>query len=59
MNIIVTTLKMKLGAHGWAETLRRDKPREFAIPVGEVCYIIIIVLKQHDSEVLLCNYHDY
>ena len=36
MNIIVTTLKTKLGAFGWAETLRRDRPREFTLPVGEV-----------------------
>ncbi len=36
MNVIVTSLKMKLGAHGWGEVLRRDKPRDFAIPQQEV-----------------------
>lgn len=36
MNLIVTSLKMRLGAFGWAETLRRDRPREFRIPAGEV-----------------------
>ncbi len=35
MNVIVTSLKMRLGAYGWAETLRRDRPREFTIPSQE------------------------
>lgn len=36
MNIIITALKQKLGAFGWSEVLRRDRPREFKLPVGEV-----------------------
>ena len=35
MSIIVNTLKLKLGAWGWAEVIRRDK-QAFKIPTTEV-----------------------
>lgn len=35
MELIVSVLKQHLGANGWAETIRRDKPA-FALPAPEV-----------------------
>ena len=36
MNVIITELKKMLGAYGWGEVLRRDRPRDFTIPNEEV-----------------------
>eukprot|EP00955_Chlamydomonas_euryale_P101754 365370-Chlamydomonas_euryale.AAC.3 len=33
---MITALKQKLGAFGWAETLHRDRPRAFTLPEQEV-----------------------
>lgn len=35
MSIIISALKLRLGAFGWAEAVRRDK-QDFTLPAEEV-----------------------